>query len=108
MNAKLADRAGGRASGVGRPSVAAFFDKRTSSLQYVVSDPLTGACAVVDPVLDFDEQSGATATRSADAILDFIRERGLSLEWVLDTHPHADHFSAAGYLNDVTGAPTAI
>jgi len=91
----------------GRPDVTAFFDKRTCSLQYVVADPATGACAIIDPVLDFDEKSGATATRSADAILAFIRERGLTLEWILDTHPHADHFSAAGYLKDVTGAPTA-
>ncbi|MDJ0391131.1 MBL fold metallo-hydrolase [Roseomonas sp. E05] len=99
---------GQAAAAPGRPEVTAFFDSRTFSLQYVVADPRTGACAVVDPVLDFDEKSGATATRSADAILAFIQERGLSLEWILDTHPHADHFSAAGYLKDVTGVPTAI
>ncbi|NKE46326.1 MBL fold metallo-hydrolase [Roseomonas frigidaquae] len=92
----------------GRPEVTAFYDKRTSSLQYVVADPATRACAIIDPVLDFDEKSGATATRSADAMLDFIREQRLRLDWILDTHPHADHFSAAGYLHDTTGAPTAI
>lgn len=91
-----------------RPDVTAFYDRRTFSLQYVVADPRTGACAIVDPVLDFDEKSGATAMRSADTILAFIRERGLSLSWILDTHPHADHCSAAGYLKEVTGAPTAI
>ena len=91
----------------GRPEVRAFFDKRTFSLQYVVWDSRTGACAIIDPVLDFDEKSGSTATRSADAILAFIEEKGLKLEWILDTHPHADHFSAAGYLKDRTGAPTA-
>jgi glyoxylase-like metal-dependent hydrolase (beta-lactamase superfamily II) len=90
------------------PVVTGFFDKRTFSIQYVVSDPATRRCAIVDPVLDFDEKSGSTATRSADAILDHIASKGLSVEWILDTHPHADHFSAARYLREKTGAPTAI
>ncbi|MFC0387657.1 MBL fold metallo-hydrolase [Roseomonas vinacea] len=108
MNDVLTNSTGSTAlSMTGSPEVEAFFDKRTSSLQYVVWDPLTGACAVIDPVLDFDEKSGATATRSADAILAFIEKRQLSLDWILDTHPHADHFSAAGYLQDRTGAPKA-
>ncbi len=93
---------------VRRPDVTAFYDKRTSSVQYVVADPATGKCAIVDPVLDFDEKSGGTATRSADAILGHVREHGLEVEWILDTHPHADHFSAARYLKQQTGAPTAI
>ena len=91
-----------------QPLVKGFFDKRTFSIQYVVSDPTTRRCAIVDPVLDFDEKSGATATRNADAILAYVSEQGLSVEWILDTHPHADHFSAARYLNGKTGAPTAI
>jgi glyoxylase-like metal-dependent hydrolase (beta-lactamase superfamily II) len=91
-----------------RPDVSAFYEARTGSLQYVVSDPATRRCAIVDPVLDFDEKSGSTATRSADAILDHIAANGLSVEWILDTHPHADHFSAAQYLKTRTGAPTAI
>ncbi len=91
-----------------RPQVKGFFDKRTWSVQYVVSDPDTGKCAIIDPVLDFDEKSGATATINADAILDYIRENGLIVEWILDTHPHADHFSAAQYLKEKTGAQTAI
>ncbi|MBX3567968.1 MAG: MBL fold metallo-hydrolase [Rhizobiaceae bacterium] len=90
------------------PSVAAFFDRRTFSIQYVVSDPATAKCAIIDPVLDFDEKSGATATSNADLILDFIGGEGLEVEWILDTHPHADHFSAARYLKGRTGAPTAI
>ena len=77
-------------------------------MQYVVTDPDTRCCAIVDPVLDYDEKSGSTATRSADAILDHVRTHGLTISWILDTHPHADHLSAAGYLHDVTGAPTAI
>ncbi|UWM84088.1 bifunctional sulfur transferase/dioxygenase Blh [Rhizobium sp. SRDI969] len=91
-----------------RPQVKGFFDKRTWSVQYVVSDPVTRKCAIVDPVLDFDEKSGATATINADAILDYIRDNGLTVEWILDTHPHADHFSAAHYLQEQTGAQTAI
>ncbi|EKF18663.1 MBL fold metallo-hydrolase [Nitratireductor pacificus] len=92
----------------GKPRVTVFFDKRTFSAQYVVADPATGKCAIIDPVLDFDEKSGATATDNADRILAFIRDEGLELEWILDTHPHADHFSAAHYLKGRTGAPTAI
>ncbi len=92
----------------GKPLVKGFYDPRTSSVQYVVTDPATRCCAIIDPVLDFDEKSGATATWSADALLDYIHSNGLQLQWILDTHPHADHFSAAGYLKERTGAPTAI
>lgn len=91
-----------------RPDVAAFFDPRTWSIQYVVSDPRTRKCAIIDPVLDFDEKSGSTATHNADLLLDFIAAERLELQWILDTHPHADHFSAASYLRSVTGAKTAI
>ncbi|ASQ03990.1 MBL fold metallo-hydrolase [Sinorhizobium meliloti WSM1022] len=91
-----------------RPDVAAFYDAATGSIQYVVADPETGKCAIIDPVLDFDQKSGSTATTNADAILDHVAKQGLSVEWILDTHPHADHFSAARYLRDRTGAPTAI
>ncbi|MBP2562039.1 glyoxylase-like metal-dependent hydrolase (beta-lactamase superfamily II) [Neorhizobium galegae] len=91
-----------------RPDVAAFFDPRTCSIQYVVSDPQTRACAIIDPVLDFDEKSGSTATHNADALLDHVRQQDLRLQWILDTHPHADHFSAAAYLKRMTGAPIAI
>ncbi|NTJ67685.1 TIGR01244 family phosphatase [Agrobacterium rhizogenes] len=91
-----------------RPQVKGFFDKRTWSVQYVVSDPETRKCAIVDPVLDFDEKAGGTATVNADAILDYVRSEGLMVEWILDTHPHADHFSAAQYLKEKTGARTAI
>ncbi|MFC3722231.1 MBL fold metallo-hydrolase [Neoaquamicrobium sediminum] len=90
------------------PLVKGFFDKRTFSIQYVVADPESRKCAIIDPVLDFDEKSGSTATHNADAILDYVREQGFEVEWILDTHPHADHFSAARYLKEKTGAPTAI
>ena len=91
-----------------RPIVQGFFEKRTSSIQYVVADPETRRCAIIDPVLDFDPKSGATATHSADELLRHVEDKGYELGWILDTHPHADHFSAAGYLKDQTGAPTAI
>ena len=91
-----------------KPLVSGFYDKPTGAVQYVVADPVTRRCAIIDPVLDFDEKSGATATTNADALLDFIAREGLDVEWILDTHPHADHFSAAHYLKQKTGAPTAI
>lgn len=90
------------------PAVKAFFDKATSSVQYVVSDQATRQCAIIDPVLDFDDKSGATATHSGDEILDYIDLEKLKVQWILDTHPHADHFSSAQYLKSRTGAPTAI
>jgi uncharacterized protein (TIGR01244 family) len=90
------------------PQVTGFYEPGTGSIQYVVTDPATKACAIIDPVLDYDEKSGATATTQADIILAFIHEQGLRVEWILDTHPHADHFSAAQYLKGKTGAQTAI
>jgi glyoxylase-like metal-dependent hydrolase (beta-lactamase superfamily II) len=90
------------------PYVKGFYDARTFSIQYVVSDPETKKCVIIDPVLDFGEKSGATATKNADAILADVEQRGLDVEWVLDTHPHADHLSATRYLKEKTGAPTAI
>jgi glyoxylase-like metal-dependent hydrolase (beta-lactamase superfamily II) len=91
-----------------RPEVAVFYDGASFSLQYIVTDPATRHCAIIDPVLDFDAKCGSTGTASADRMLAYIAAEGLTLDWILDTHPHADHFSAAGYLKDVTGAPTAI
>ncbi|WP_342640500.1 MBL fold metallo-hydrolase [Rhodoligotrophos ferricapiens] len=91
-----------------KPEVTGFFDRRTWSIQYVVADPETKKCAIVDPVYDFDEKSGQTASTNADRILEFVRDNGYEVEWILDTHPHADHFSAAAYLKQKTGAQTAI
>jgi glyoxylase-like metal-dependent hydrolase (beta-lactamase superfamily II) len=88
--------------------VKGFFEKRTSSVQYVVADPETKRAAIIDPVLDFDPKSGATATRSADELLARVGHDGYELDWILDTHPHADQFSAAGYLKDRTGAPEKV
>jgi glyoxylase-like metal-dependent hydrolase (beta-lactamase superfamily II) len=92
----------------GRPDVTGFYHEATASIAYVVADPATGKCAIIDPVLDFDDKSARLATRFADHMLGFIEQRGLTVEWILDTHPHADHFSAAHYMQGRLGAPMAI
>jgi len=91
-----------------KPDVTGFYDPKTNSIQYVAADPATGMCAIIDPVHDFEEKSGRTSTANADRLLDFVRSKGWTVQWILDTHPHADHFSAAQYLKQKTGAPTAI
>ncbi len=88
--------------------VAAFYDKKTGSYQYVITDKATRSAAIVDPVLDFDEKAAATSTRNADEIAAYVQAERLKVEWILDTHPHADHFSAAPYLAEKFGAPRAI
>lgn len=90
------------------PVVKSFWDEPTGSWQYVFHDPNTMKGAVVDPVLDFDPLAGATSTKNAEQILRYMRETGIDLEWILDTHPHADHFSAGPWLKAETGAKTAI
>lgn len=90
------------------PKVKAFFDKTTYTLSYVVSCPATRRAAIIDPVLDFDARAGRISTHSADAIIAFCRAEGLTVEWVLETHVHADHLSAGGYLKDAFGAKLAI
>jgi len=92
----------------GSPDVAAFYEPDTGSWQYVVSDPATNRAAIVDPVLEFGPSSGATWTDSAERILAYVGENALEVAWVLDTHPHADHFSAAHYLKERLGASQAI
>ena len=91
-----------------RPEVTGFYEERSGSVQYVVADPATGDCLIIDPVLDYDEKSGATATIEAERLLKFISDKGYRLTRILDTHPHADHFSAAAWLKQQTGAPTGI
>ena len=86
------------------PEVTGFYEPDTGSIQYVVVDPATQKCAIIDAVWNFDPKHARTDTHSADAILAFVRERGLQMEWILDTHPHADHFMAAAYLKEKLGA----
>jgi len=90
------------------PIVRAFFDRPTGSLQYVFHCPKTKMAAIVDPVWNFYPEAGAVTTESADEILAYVETEALEVVWVLDTHPHADHFSAAPYLSEKLGAPTAI
>ncbi len=90
------------------PEVTGFFDEATFTVTFVVKDPQGTACAVVDSVLDFDYASGRTDTRSADAVIAFIRQQGLRLEWILETHVHADHLSAAPYLQQRLGGKIGI
>ena len=91
-----------------RTLVQAFFDPRTWTVSYVVSDRATGSAAVIDPVLDFDMKSGSTGTGSADKVLAYLREKQLKLEWILETHAHADHLSSARYLQQQAGGRVAI
>ncbi len=90
------------------PDVCAFFDADTNTISYVVRDPGSAACAVIDSVLDFDYASGRIAYRGADAIIAHIRAHGLSLEWLIETHVHADHLSAAPYLQAALGGRIGI
>lgn len=90
------------------PIVKSFWDEATGSWQYVFHDPETMKGAIVDPVLDFDPLAGSTSTANAEKLLAYVRDTGIELVWILDTHPHADHFSAAAWLKEQTGAPMAI
>jgi len=90
------------------PEVVGFFEEKTFSVQYVCIDNNTLRCAIIDPVLNFDENSATTSTESADEIIALVRDRGLTVDWILDTHPHADHLSAAVYLQEHLDAPRGI
>ncbi len=91
-----------------KPDVRGFYDEPSGSIGYVVSDPDTKRAVIIDPVLDYDEKAGRISTKTADGMLAQVAERNLKIDWIFDTHPHADHLSAAAYLKDRTGAPTAI
>jgi glyoxylase-like metal-dependent hydrolase (beta-lactamase superfamily II) len=91
-----------------QPSVQAFFDEATNTLTYLVQEPEGRACAVIDSVLDFDYASGRTDTRSADAVIAHIRDHDLDLQWILETHVHADHLSAAPYIQERLGGRIGI
>jgi len=92
----------------GVPVVTAFFDPPTSTVSYVVHDPHTRRAAVIDSVLDYDPASGRTATTAADALLAYIQANDLKVDWLLETHAHADHLSAAPYLQKNVGGKIAI
>jgi glyoxylase-like metal-dependent hydrolase (beta-lactamase superfamily II) len=90
------------------PHVRAFFDPATSTVSYVVHDPASKAAAIIDPVLDYNPRTARTATTSADALLAYVTAEGLDLRYLLETHAHADHLSAAHYLREQTSAPLVI
>ncbi|MES2017213.1 MAG: MBL fold metallo-hydrolase [Pseudomonadota bacterium] len=91
-----------------QPQIQAFFDPTTATITYVVYEAPGSACAIVDPVLDFDPKSGRTSTKSADQVIAFVRAQSLSVQWLLETHAHADHLSAAPYLAAELGGQTGI
>lgn len=90
------------------PQVTAFFEPISSTFSYVVSDPLSQRCAIIDPVLDYDAAAGRTSHASAEKIITYVREHGLTVDWLLETHVHADHLSAAHYLREQLGARLGI
>lgn len=90
------------------PYVKAFFDEVTFTASYIVHDPATKTAAIIDSVLDFDQPSGRTSCKSADALIAYVKEQGLSVEWLLETHAHADHLSAAPYLQEKLGGKLVI
>ncbi|MCA0245068.1 MAG: MBL fold metallo-hydrolase [Proteobacteria bacterium] len=90
------------------PTIDAFFDEPTFTITYLVSDPATLRAAVIDPVLDYDHKSGRASTTSADRVLAKAAERGVQVDWILETHAHADHLSAAPHLKARTGATVAV
>lgn len=90
------------------PIVIPFFDEATFTASFIVRDPGSAAAAIIDPVLDFDPRNGRTSTRSADAMIARVRQDGLRVEWVLDTHVHADHLSALSYIKGEVGGRTGI
>ena len=91
-----------------QPQVSAFFDPPTNTFTYLVRDPSSDACAIIDSVLAFDYSSGRTDTRAADELIAHIREAGLQVQWILETHAHADHLSAAPYLQEQLGGKIGI
>ncbi len=91
-----------------KPDVKAFFDEATFTVTYVVSDPATARAAIIDPVLDYEPESGRTSTQSADQVIAYVSEHNLGIDWILETHVHADHISGAPYLKEKLGGQTAI
>jgi len=91
-----------------KPQVEAFFDAATNTISYVVKDPASNACAVIDSVMDIDYAAGRITYDHADKIIDYIRDNGLKLEWLIETHVHADHLSAAPYIQGKLGGKIGI
>lgn len=91
-----------------KPEVATFFDKDSNTFSYVVKDPSSSSCAIVDSVMDFDYASGTTSFTGADEIIEYVQKHKLTVEWLIETHVHADHLSAAPYLQEKLGGQIGI
>lgn len=91
-----------------KPEVTGFFDEPTNTISYVITDPATKKCAVLDSLLDYDAASGRTSTKSAEEIVAFVKDNGLEVEWIIDTHVHADHLTAAPFIKQQLGGTTGI
>ena len=91
-----------------KPVVKAFFDTATNTISYIVRDPEGRKCAIIDSVLDFDHASGRTSTTSADEVIAYVKAEELDVEWIIETHVHADHLSAAPYLKERLGGRIGI
>ena len=90
------------------PDITAFFDEASNTISYVVRDPNGSACAIIDSVLDFDFASGRTDRQSADKLIKFVKENKLDVQWLLESHVHADHLSAAPYIQEKVGGKIGI
>jgi len=90
------------------PDITSFFDEATNTISYIVCDPNGSSCAIIDSVLDFDFASGRTDTRSADKLINFVKENKLDVQWLLESHVHADHLSAAPYIQMEVGGKIGI
>ena len=91
-----------------KPNIEPFFDPVTGTITYIVYDEPGGACAIIDAVLDYDPQAARTSTSSADKLIGFVKTRRLTVEWILETHVHADHLTSAHYLKSQIGGKTGI
>ncbi|WOF74303.1 MBL fold metallo-hydrolase [Parvibaculaceae bacterium PLY_AMNH_Bact1] len=91
-----------------KPDVLSYFDEPTNTITHIVTDPETGSAAIIDPVLDFDQASARTGTKSADRLIETVKDKNLKVEWILETHIHADHLTAGHYLKEQLNAPIGV
>ena len=91
-----------------KPTIEPFFDAASNTISYIVTDPASKACAVIDSVLDFDYSAGRTHYDNADKQIAYIKQNGLTLEWIIESHVHADHLSAAPYIQETLGGKIGI
>ena len=91
-----------------KPDVQAFFDEATNTISYIVKDPSSSSCAIIDSVMDIDYAAGRITFEHADKLIKYIEKQSLSLEWIIETHVHADHLSAAPYIQDQIGGKIGV